>query len=291
MAEQNHYEILGVRPMADLEAIKRAYREKIRRYHPDGLAAERARLLAEHDQNGLRSMEKRLHEYQQKTQNINAAYAILSDATKRAEYDRRQRERTAPAPRRSTSVTTAPERTPSANYQRAPRPRASVGTPSTAAQKQSIPYALFGALGFVLIFVMSFVASFIGSNSGVPVAVGKTADELQMTVVVRQGTEIARTQAALLPSATPLSAENNTSAADNFFALGEYVLAIELYSRSISAQPRKAELYRKRGLAYYALRDSQAGASLYALSDLERYLELGGEQDTDIRAALSALRP
>ena len=291
MAEQNHYEVLGVRPMADLEAIKRAYREKIRRYHPDSLAAERAHLLAKHDQAGLKALEKRLHDYQQKTQVINAAYAVLSDASKRTEYDRRLRERNAPSVARSSSVTTPPERHTSANYHRAPRPRASVATPSTSTPKQNVPYALFGVLGFVLIFVLSFIVSFIDPRAGVPVAVGKTADELQMTVIARQGTEIARTQTALMPTATPLSADDNSAAGDNFFALGEYTLAIELYSRAITAQPRKADLYRKRGLAYYALRDSQAGASLYALSDLERYLELGGEEDADIRAALSALQP
>jgi curved DNA-binding protein CbpA len=59
----DHYEILGVSPDADADAIKKAYRALIKRHHPDiGGDTEFCALL-------------------------NEAYAVLSDAQRRAEFD------------------------------------------------------------------------------------------------------------------------------------------------------------------------------------------------------------
>lgn len=68
MAERDYYEILGVARDASADAIKKAYRGLARKYHPDVNP-------------GDKSAETRFKEAQQ-------AYDILSDAEKRALYDR-----------------------------------------------------------------------------------------------------------------------------------------------------------------------------------------------------------
>ena len=64
----DYYEVLGVARDADENTIKRAYRQLARTYHPD-VAADKA------------AAENRFKE-------INEAYEVLSDAQKRANYDR-----------------------------------------------------------------------------------------------------------------------------------------------------------------------------------------------------------
>lgn len=67
---KDYYEILGVQRNASDDDIKRAYRGLARRFHPD--------VVAEKDKRGA---ETRFKE-------INEAYGVLSDANKRAHYDR-----------------------------------------------------------------------------------------------------------------------------------------------------------------------------------------------------------
>ena len=62
------YEVLGVPKTASCEEIKKAYREAAFKYHPDQNPGDN---LAE-----------------EKFKKINAAYSVLGDETKRAEYDR-----------------------------------------------------------------------------------------------------------------------------------------------------------------------------------------------------------
>ena len=63
---RNYYEILGVTEKSSSEDIKRAYRSLARKYHPDRNPGNK---LAE-----------------EKFKDINQAYEVLSDATKRAQY-------------------------------------------------------------------------------------------------------------------------------------------------------------------------------------------------------------
>jgi curved DNA-binding protein CbpA len=65
--EKDYYEVLGVVPDANFEEIKEAYRRLAFKYHPD---------------KNLKS-----EEAHKKMQEINEAYAILSDPIKRREYD------------------------------------------------------------------------------------------------------------------------------------------------------------------------------------------------------------
>jgi len=73
-----YYEILGVSPNASQQQIKNAYRELVKRYHPD------------RNPNSAEATKQ--------TQLINEAYAILSDPVKRYEYDNLQQLRREPEP-------------------------------------------------------------------------------------------------------------------------------------------------------------------------------------------------
>ncbi|MFZ4120207.1 MAG: molecular chaperone DnaJ [Caulobacterales bacterium] len=68
MADRDYYEILGVPRTADGDALKGAYRKLAMKYHPDQNLGDKAA--------------------EEKFKEINEAYAVLSDAQKRAAYDR-----------------------------------------------------------------------------------------------------------------------------------------------------------------------------------------------------------
>ncbi len=68
MESLNYYEILGVSKDASQEEIKKAYRTKAFKYHPDRNAGDA--------------------EAENMFKKIGEAYSVLSDETKRAEYDR-----------------------------------------------------------------------------------------------------------------------------------------------------------------------------------------------------------
>ena len=67
---KDYYRILGVPFDADQQAIKAAYRQLARRYHPDARTDESS---------------------EEKMKQINEAYEVLSDARERAKYDRGRR--------------------------------------------------------------------------------------------------------------------------------------------------------------------------------------------------------
>ena len=64
----NPYTVLGIKPSATDQEIKRAYRQKAKRYHPD---------VAGDDKSAARKFKE-----------ISDAYDLLGDKTKRTAYDR-----------------------------------------------------------------------------------------------------------------------------------------------------------------------------------------------------------
>ncbi|MFA5156000.1 MAG: molecular chaperone DnaJ [Candidatus Omnitrophota bacterium] len=67
--KRDYYEILGVKKSASLDEIRKAYREMALRHHPDRVPHEQKK------------------EAEEKFKEISEAYAVLSDAQKRALYD------------------------------------------------------------------------------------------------------------------------------------------------------------------------------------------------------------
>ena len=67
--KRDYYEILGIKKNATLDEIKKTYRELALRWHPDRVPAEQKK------------------EAEEKFKEISEAYAVLSDAQKRALYD------------------------------------------------------------------------------------------------------------------------------------------------------------------------------------------------------------
>ena len=67
MAKKDYYETLGVSRGADEEAMKKAYRKLALKYHPDRNPNDKA--------------------VEQKFKDASEAYAVLTDSTKRAQYD------------------------------------------------------------------------------------------------------------------------------------------------------------------------------------------------------------
>lgn len=106
--EQTHYQVLGVEPTASAEEIKRRFRELARKYHPDVCPDK----LASH----------------QMFVRITEAYQVLSDATRRADYDLTLRDRSQrqASVRAATGASRPPgdSRTPPGSARSAPPPRA-----------------------------------------------------------------------------------------------------------------------------------------------------------------------
>src|SRR5947208_16482700 len=72
MADRDYYDILGVKKGASDDEIKKAYRNRAKKFHPD--------------------KNKGNKEAENKFKEISEAYAVLSDKEKRDQYDRLGRE-------------------------------------------------------------------------------------------------------------------------------------------------------------------------------------------------------
>jgi DnaJ domain len=85
MAGEDFYKVLGVSPTASADEIKSAYRELVKKYHPDLFSTSREKGRAN-----------------EKLQRINEAYAVIGDAKRRREYDEKRSPKTTVAATRST---------------------------------------------------------------------------------------------------------------------------------------------------------------------------------------------
>lgn len=85
-----HYDVLGVGADATAEQIRRAYHDRARHLHPDGLAG-----ASRDDDTVRRAM-----------QDVNEAWRVLRDPVRRAAYDDALHRREQPAPRTHLDVDT-----------------------------------------------------------------------------------------------------------------------------------------------------------------------------------------
>lgn len=73
MAQKDYYELLGVSKGATEQELKAAYKKKVMQFHPDRFATK---------------PEAERKQAEETFKEINHAYDVLSDADKRANYDR-----------------------------------------------------------------------------------------------------------------------------------------------------------------------------------------------------------
>lgn len=292
-SETNHYEVLGILPSADTEAIKRAYREQIRRYHPDAFVGQMAKARQAGDLSAIRRLEKQIEEAKRKTQQINVAYGVLSDPAKKHAYDLQNAG--VPAQRSSAYHDGDPYRAgPYAARNAATASRARPSAPARPATDDRFPYLLFAVLGGGLLLVFGLLVvwgALPAPEDGLPVINdGRiSARDLQATTSLREATRIAWTQAALLPTATLRSIEGEVTTANYFFEQGEFRLAEELFSNAIDRGYVSAEVFYRRGLAVVNMqRESDYGQ---ALADFTRAIQLAPQQaDAYLQRALLAHR-
>ncbi len=69
---EDYYAVLGVLPSIEQAALTAVYRALVKKYHPDVYVGDKA-------------------EAERITKEINAAYEVLGDETKRAEHDRERK--------------------------------------------------------------------------------------------------------------------------------------------------------------------------------------------------------
>lgn len=288
MPQRSYYELLEVAASADIQAIKQAYRQQIRRYHPDKFAGQRAQLKRGGDAVALRTLDHQIEITQQITQRINEAYAVLVDPGKRAAYDRQLSEQRMATYREEIRRTRHPE-----YERRTVKSRPHRRNPTRSTKSDAIPWPLLIALVFAAACAFSWVSGMLVnrrdtaqnfSPSGATAVGMITAYDLQATESAQQATYSARIQIANLPTATPRSAAANERSADVLYELGNYPYAVELYGQAIELEPHAPHLYSKRGFAYTGLfAEGDMTAAELALADFEQALQLDSDWDEAYR--------
>ena len=333
------YDLLGVSQTASLAEIKKAYREQIRKYHPDNYAAERSKLQREGYTIALDALDREIQRAKHLAQKFNEAYSVLSDTSSRAAYDRDLSEERYEAIQRQMQR----KRQQHPEYGRRAvkqRPHRRPDQPPTVTE-QTIPWAILGVTMVILLFLFANLSDFLWQideqintySPKAPTAEGViSAADLQSTVTAGEATRIARAEAADLPPNTPLPLDDTVALGDMFlYEIKEYEYAVEQYSNAIMADADNAELYYKRGLAYAALYQQQFIESIaidgiadfrhalrlndwaepyrergllhytmwqqtgnlqsaeQALTDLQQYLAMSDETDSEIETAIADL--
>lgn len=134
-----HYETLGVPPEASPQEIRKAYLRRARALHPD-------RQLGRPPGDAMAA--------EQAMRQVNAAWTVLSDAKKRAEYDRRSRPQSRPPVARPAPVRVPrPAPSPEPDFGRAVDEQEGDGTVSVWA---SIPVLLIVGLLLGVLIITAF---------------------------------------------------------------------------------------------------------------------------------------
>ena len=104
----DYYALLQVRPDADTEVISAAYRQLMKKYHPD-VAGNDPRQIAEHDR---------------RSKELNQAFGVLRDPRRRKQYDEARFLRGLRRPPQGETVPRQPAAAPQAPPRSDPRPEA-----------------------------------------------------------------------------------------------------------------------------------------------------------------------
>ncbi|MGJ3238627.1 MAG: DnaJ domain-containing protein [Anaerolineae bacterium] len=280
---QTHYTLLQIKPEADLETVKHAYRKRIRRYHPDQFAARLSQLKQTGTPSAVKQLEAEIERAKQMTQRINAAYAVLSDTTQRAQYDQylsdeRQRAYNEQIRRQRMQHWEGERRTvKSRPHHRNPNLR-------MKPPREGVPWAILAAF-IVLLLVVSALFSNAITRSYTPfttyVPSNPTSEgsilalDLQATTSSEHATRIARATLAFEPTPTPRSSLLNETLADRLMSFGQYQLAIDAYTDALNGNPDSAVLYHKRATAHVArYQEGQSADYQPALADYTQAITL-----------------
>jgi len=281
MPEQSHYDVLQVDATADIDTIKRAYRKLMRLYHPDNFVADMTRLQKADNSAALSALQRKAEAAQQQAQRINAAYSVLTDSSKRADYDRQLSAQRMAAYQEEIQR----ERSRDPEYgRRTVKSRRHQHAALRQKRPEAVPWILLLVLILSVIVTFTLLSRAMTRTYSIvtthvpkaPTAEGViTSGDLQATTNAQEATYIARTQTAGFPAATPLSATQYERAADRLFEFSAFVDAAEVYGRALTQNPHEARLYHKRGLAYAALfAKGDDEAADFALTDFQQALNL-----------------
>lgn len=282
----DYYGVLGVTPSASEDVIKRAYREQVRKYHPDNFAADLAQARNAQDVVAIRRVEAKIERAKQRTQQINTAYRVLSNPLDRRQYDRLRNPKpevttvyASPPPRTTSKPRTTQGSYPSGSSQRTSSgPQAQARTQqrtqtttarpgrATGANDEKMPWAFIGGLVVVLLLVFAALTSVLNTGQRDYVVARTDTPMGQLPVGSVDGTA---TAAANIPTATPLDTRTNLASANAFFNLGAWTQAAQLYTRVIDSGEASALVYFRRAESYRALGEVDA-----ALSDYDAALAL-----------------
>jgi curved DNA-binding protein CbpA len=170
MSTKDYYQILGVSSRADEQAIRQAFRQLARRYHPDVNPRSKA-----------------------KFQEINEAYQVLSDTTKRARYDRLLREMAQIVATPARTVHASPPATHSYPKHRDPRKTTATPIVSTHEKLTGITLVIFVLFCGVLAFSFYHLANFLsGDGSNVLHQATLTRNEWITQTAIRGATATAQ---------------------------------------------------------------------------------------------------
>lgn len=259
MNAQNYYQLLDVPPHASLEEIKAAYRQRIKRYHPDHYAGRRARYLAAQDWENVGAIDAKIHHAEEMTRAINSAYRVLSDPRQRRRYNlelaQQQRNSSAAAPgaashrggqtRRPYTTTTRgnPAKEYPYGYKRPPSQERS--RPSAASTEEELAKS-----SFKLFLVVQAMA-------GVLLAI--VVGALILGLGARQQSDAAANENRGLSSQGAIGSAPGSTAAPSFL-MGTY--ALEKLPASIEAAPDDAA----RGDYYYSQQQYAQAVNAYSLA-------------------------
>lgn len=261
---QTHYQVLNVPRNASQDAIKQAYRKKIRDNHPDHFEGEIARLRKAGNSARVYALQQRMQKAARTTQRLNEAYAVLSDTARRRDYDltlaahtnakiERERYQRYEASYEKGRRTVKERSHHNAHNPHAPKPM----------RDGKVPWVIMGVLVVASLMTFSFLTNFLDVVDHTPfttyvprnaTAEGVVnANDLQATSSARRATEVRRTQAAIAPTSTPRSLASNLASGIALLEIGQYDLALEPLSQAIEQNPQDPIAYMMRGQAYTQL--------------------------------------